>query len=135
MFASGTSQGGVRTTTRTPVGLEGDGPGDPPTVSSGSHSEVEGSPAVPSVGCSETGGALGDPPGSRSGAAGGGDGADKVSSVGAACATSGPSASTTASARTTSWLLGRATTSLAAAGMLRRDSNQDHKLQRTTKEG
>src|SRR5438105_4317083 len=106
MFASGTSQGGVRTTTRTPVGLEGDGPGDPPTVSLGSRAEVEGSPVVPSAGCSETGGALGDPPGSCSGAAGGGDGVDKVSSAGAACATSEPSASAAASARTTSWLLG-----------------------------
>src|SRR6266508_2692935 len=106
MFASGTSQGGVRTTTRTPIGLEGDGPGDPPTVSSGSRSEVEGSSAVPSAGCSETGGALGDPPGSPSGAAGGRDGVDKVSFTGDACATSGPSASATASARTTSWLLG-----------------------------
>src|SRR6266540_1227368 len=133
MFASGTSQGGVRTTTRTPVGLEGDGPGDPPTISSGSRSKVEGSPVIPSAGCSETGGASGDPPGSRSGATGGSDGMDKVSSVAAACTTSGSSASTTASARTTSWLLGRAIISLAAAGTLRRNSNQDHRLQRTTK--
>src|SRR6266542_86374 len=105
MFALSASPGGVRTTTRTPVSLKGDGPGDPPTVSSGSRSEVEGSSAVPSVGCSETDGASGDPPGSRSGAAGGGDGADKVSSAGATCTTGGPSASIAVSAGTTSWLL------------------------------
>src|SRR5438128_7635431 len=102
MFASGTPQGEVRATTRTPDGLKGDSPGDPLIVSSGIRSAVEGSPVVPSVGGSETGGALGDPPGSRSGATGGGDGADKISSVGTACATSGPSASATASVETTS---------------------------------
>src|SRR5438034_6804101 len=55
-FASGTSQGGVRATTRTPVGLEDDGPDDPSIVSSGAPSAVEGSLVVPSASGSETSG-------------------------------------------------------------------------------
>ena len=113
-FSSGTSWGGVRATTRALVDLEGDDTGDPPTVSSGSRSEVKGPPTVPSTGGSAAGSALGNPPGSRSGITGGGDRADtgrqdsgnKVSSAGGTCTTCGPSASTVVLARTTSKLFG-----------------------------
>src|SRR5207237_8739084 len=52
-FSSGTLRGGVRATTRALVDLRGDGTADPPTVSSGSRSEVEGPPPVPYAGCPE----------------------------------------------------------------------------------
>src|SRR5881394_1538941 len=113
-FASGTSQGGVRATTRAPAGLKDDGPDAPPIVSSGAPSAVEGPPGVRSVGGSGTSGGSGDPPGSCSRTTSSGDGADRISSAGTAWATGGPSASATASA---------GATSLVAAGMLRKNSD------------
>src|SRR6266540_3679050 len=108
-FASGTSQGGVRATTRAPAGLEDDGPDASRIVSSGAPSAVEGPPGVPSVGGSGTSGGSGDPPESCSRTTSSGDGANRFSSAGTAWATGGPPVAAPASA---------GTTSSAAVGML-----------------
>src|SRR6266540_6465007 len=120
-FASDTSQGGARATTRAPVGLGDDGPDASPIVPSGAPSADDGLPDVPSGGGSGTTGGSGDPPGSCSRTTGSGDGAGRIFSAGATCSIGRTSASSAASTEATS---------STAAGKLRQDSSYNHGFQK-----
>src|SRR6266542_2964592 len=119
-FASDTSQGGVRATTRALAGLGDDGPDAPPIIPSGAPSADDGSPDVPSGGGPGTSGGSGNPPGSCSRTTSSGDGAGRISSAGAAWPIGGTSAFAAAST---------GATSSVAAGMLRKDCSYNHGLQ------
>src|SRR5438132_6121543 len=121
MFASDTSQGGVRATTRAPAGLGDGGPDALPIIPSGAPSANDGSPDVPSGGGSGTSGGSGDPPGSCSRTTSSGDGAGRISSAGAVWSIGGTSASSAASTEATSSV---------AAGILRQDSSCNHGFQK-----